>query len=110
MIEHPIVVNTRLAGHSTVNTRTAITTLLEIWNLLMLFNPLRVLFPISLICLVLGGGWSLPFLLKGRGLSVGALLLMLSGIVIFFFGLIAEQLSLIRQERMAFFAQKYERE
>jgi len=103
VIEHPIVVDKRLAGRSTINTRTAITTVVEILNLLMLFNPLRLLFPISLIISFMGIAWSIPIFMKGKGLSVAALLFLLCGIIIFFFGLIAEQLSLIRKERMAFF-------
>ncbi|MGR9100195.1 MAG: glycosyltransferase family 2 protein [Gammaproteobacteria bacterium] len=103
VLEHPIAVNERIAGESTVDTRSAISTVREIFNLLMLFNPLRLLFPISLGVMLAGAAWSIPIFLEGRGLSVAALLLILSGLIIFFFGLIAEQLSLIRKERMAFF-------
>jgi len=100
VIEHPIMVNRRLGGESTINTRTAISTVVEIFNLLMLFNPLRLLFPMAVSITLIGFLWSIPIFLKGNGLSVAALLCMLSGIIIFFFGLIAEQLSLIRKERM----------
>ena len=107
VIEHPITVKKRLSGHSTINTRTAISTIVEIFNLLMLFNPIRLLFPISVILSLLGIGWSIPFFIGGKGLSVTALLLILNGIVIFLFGLIAEQLSLIRKERMVFFIKDF---
>lgn len=89
VLEHPIVVNKRLAGHSTIKTRTAIETVIEIFNLLMLFNPLRILLPVSLIVWLTGTIWGIPILLKGRGVSVAALLFLLSGVIIFFFGPIA---------------------
>ncbi len=103
VLEHPIVVNKRIAGHTTITTRTAVATVVEVFNLLMLFNPLRLLFPTSLIIFSIGVAWSIPVFLRGCGLSVASLLLLLSGIIVFFFGLIAAQLSLIRKERMAFF-------
>ena len=99
VIEHPITVIPRIAGRSTINTLTAANTVIEMFNILMLFNPIRLLAPISLVTFMLGLVWGLPFILLGRGLSVGALLLMINGSVIFTFGLVAQQLSLIRKER-----------
>lgn len=103
VMEHPITVNERAHGRSTITTRTALRTLIEICNLIMLFNPTRLLLPISLVALTIGSLWGIPFILKGRGVSVASLLMLLSGVFIFIFGLVAEQLSLIRNERMAFF-------
>jgi hypothetical protein len=40
----------------------------------------------------------LPFLLLGRGVSNGAIISILSGIIFFTLGLIAEQLSMIRKK------------
>jgi glycosyltransferase involved in cell wall biosynthesis len=103
VIEHPITVQKRIAGHSTIGTRTAVTTILEVFNLLMLFRPMRLLLPVAVLFVLTGVLWGLPIVLKGRGISVAALLAIITGTIIFFFGLIAEQLSLIRRERMAFF-------
>jgi glycosyltransferase involved in cell wall biosynthesis len=99
VIERPITVNKRIGGHSTINTLTAANTVIEMFNMLMLFNPIRLLAPIALVTFMLGLVWSIPFILLGRGLSVAALLLMINGSVIFTFGLVAQQLSLIRKER-----------
>jgi len=41
-------------------------------------------------------GWGLPFILMGRGLSVGAVLAIFTGLLFFIIGLIAQQLSAIR--------------
>jgi uncharacterized Tic20 family protein len=63
----------------------------------MLFNPLRIFLPISIILLILGLFWGIPIIIMGRGLSVGALLAVLSSIALFLLGLVAEQLAAIRK-------------
>ncbi len=108
VIEYPITVNQRMAGCSTIDTRTAMNTVIEVFNMLMLFNPLRVLVPLSLLTCLAGTVWGVQFILRGRGLSVAALLLLLSGVILFTFGLIAQQLSLIRRERLAFSRNNYD--
>lgn len=95
--EEPIVVAQRIAGSSTINTLTAFETIMEIINMLVLFNPMRVFLPASLICILGGMLWGLPIVLKGRGISPGALLGILVGVIFFFLGLIAEQLSMLRK-------------
>ena len=72
VLERPIKVNQRIAGKSTITVATAFNTVKEILNIVVLFNPMRIFFPISIIFFVLGLVWGLPFILLGRGLSVGA--------------------------------------
>jgi len=95
--EEPIVVAKRIAGSSTINMLTAFGTIMEILNMLVLFNPMRVFLPASLICILGGVLWGIPIVLKGRGISPGALLGILVGVIFFFLGLIAEQLSMLRK-------------
>jgi glycosyltransferase involved in cell wall biosynthesis len=95
--ERGIRVRPRLAGRSTISTRTAIETVREIVNIVVLFNPMRIFLPVSLVSLVLGIAWGLPIVLDGRGVSVGAMLAIVTGLVFFFLGLLAEQISLIRR-------------
>ena len=102
VIEHPITVKERTSGKSTISLNTAIETLLEIFNIIMLFHPMRLIFPFSVFLFICGVAWGFPIVLRGQGISVGALLAIISGIISFFFGLIAEQLSSIRNERMLF--------
>ncbi len=97
--EEQITISPRISGKSTINLATAIDTVVEILNLVTLFNPMRIFLPISLLFIVAGILWNIPIFLKGNGLSVGTLLLMISGILFFCLGLIAEQLSLIRKGR-----------
>jgi len=95
--EKPISINQRLSGASTVNTRTAFETIMELLNILVLFNPMRIFLPASIICILGGIIWGLPIVIRGKGVSVGAMLAILIGFIFFFLGLIAEQLSLLRK-------------
>ena len=96
VLEHTITIKQRAAGKSTINTFTAIQTVMEIINIAMLFNPLRIFLPLSIFCIGFGLAWGIPIMLRARGVSVGAMLAIVTGLLCFFFGLIAEQLSSIR--------------
>lgn len=100
VIEHPIRLRERSSGKSKININTAFDTVLEILNIVMLFNPIRIFLPIALIFFFAGLFWGIPIVIAGRGVSVGAALLMLTGVMIFLLGLIAEQLSHIRKSRL----------
>jgi len=97
VLETPIKINKRIQGISTISTMTAFETTLALFNILMLFNPLRIFLPTSIILLFLGLLWGIPIIIMGRGLSVGALLAVLSSISLFLLGLVAEQLASIRK-------------
>jgi glycosyltransferase involved in cell wall biosynthesis len=97
VLELPITIHERSKGKSTIGTMTAIDTVREILNIVILFNPMRVFMPISLFLLAFGVVWGLPILLRGNGVSVGAMLLLVSALLFFFLGLLAEQLSTIRK-------------
>jgi glycosyltransferase involved in cell wall biosynthesis len=96
VLEHPITIKQRAAGKSTINTFTAVQTIMEIINIAMLFNPLRIFLPLSIFCIGFGLVWGIPIMLRARGVSVGAMLAIVTGLLCFFFGLIAEQLSSMR--------------
>ncbi len=98
VLEEPISIKPRVAGKSTISVSTAIETIKEIMNIVVLFNPICIFFPIAFFCILFGILWGLPFLLLGRGVSNGAIISILSGIIFFTLGLIAEQLSMIRKK------------
>jgi hypothetical protein len=60
---------------------------------------MRIFLPASLFCILAGTLWGLPIVLMGRGISVASMLALVTGIMFFFFGLVAQQLSLIRKEK-----------
>ena len=101
VIEHPIEVLPRLKGQSTISSRTAFETLYEVLNIVMLFNPMRIFLPISLGLIAFAVIWGAPILLRGRGVSVGSMLLIVVGVIALFLGLVAEQLSQIRKQLLA---------
>ena len=81
VLETPINVMPRKGGKSTISYKTAIDTVIEIVNIVMLFNPLRLFIPISLISILAGLAWGLPIFLDGRGLSTWALFALIIGFI-----------------------------
>jgi glycosyltransferase involved in cell wall biosynthesis len=100
VLEEPIQVVQRKNGKSKITLNTAFETILEIINISVLFNPLRVFLPLTFFFLILGFGWSLKIVLEGKGVSVGGSLLIVLGILCFLIGLVAEQLSFIKKRLM----------
>lgn len=100
VLEHPIRTSPRKVGQSTINTFTAFETVIQVLNIALMFNPLKVFLPISIFCILAGLGWGIPIVLLGRGVSVGAMLAIVMGLLFFVLGLIASQLSAIRMERL----------
>jgi len=97
VLERDIQVRPRTDGESTISTATAVDTLREILNIVVLFNPMRIFLPIAASSVLLGILWGLPIVLRGSGVSVGAMLAILTGTVFFLLGLLAEQVSQIRR-------------
>jgi glycosyltransferase involved in cell wall biosynthesis len=98
VLETPIEIHPRVAGSSNINTRTAFETILEILNLVMLLAPLRIFLPVSIVCFLIGLGWGIPFVISGRGVSVGSMLAIVTALILFTLGLVSEQLSHLRKE------------
>ena len=97
VLEIPVKINQRKAGKSTIGMRTAFETLIEIINIVVLFNPMRIFLPLSFIFILASIIWEIPIFLSGQGVSIGALLGFMTGIIFFLLGLIAEQLGNIRR-------------
>lgn len=95
--ELPISTQPRSSGDSTINTMTAVDTVIEILNVVMWFRPLKLLLPIAGLVMGIGALWAMPFLLAGRGLSIAALLLLLGGYQLGILALLAEQAASIRR-------------
>jgi glycosyltransferase involved in cell wall biosynthesis len=98
----PTVIEARV-GQSTVKPfKDGARTVLLILRLITLLDPFRVFFPTSAVLAALGVVWGIPFLLSGRGLSVGALFLLVSALIIFFFGLLTDQVAAMRRDQATF--------
>ena len=99
VLEEPITITNRMQGESTIGIQTAFQTVMEIINIVILFNPMKVFLPISISAFVLSLAWGLPLVFQGRGVSSGSVLGLISALIFFLLGLIAEQLSLIRRNQ-----------
>ncbi|MBN2350340.1 MAG: glycosyltransferase family 2 protein [Bacteroidales bacterium] len=97
VIEEPISIKERKTGKSTIGVNTALQTLMEILNIIVLFNPMKIFLTLSIVFIVSGLAWGIPIVLNGRGISTGSLLALNTGLLFFILGLIAEQLSKIRK-------------
>jgi glycosyltransferase involved in cell wall biosynthesis len=97
VLEAPIGISERIGGTSTISTRSALQTLQELVNITMLFRPIRVYLPLALACFAIGIPWAAYFLLEGRGLSVAAMLVLVTGLLLTFIGLIGEQVAMLRR-------------
>ena len=84
---------------STVSLSTGFDTLLLVFRLASLFQPLRVFVPASIFFALVGVSWGLPYMMLERGVSVGSLLLILTGLLLFFFGLLTDQVAQLRLEK-----------
>jgi glycosyltransferase involved in cell wall biosynthesis len=94
----PIQVEKRV-GKSTVSITTGLDTIILILRVASLFNPLRIFVPSSLLIGLTGLVWGIPFALAGRGVSVGAMLAIVTAILLFGLGLLCDQISQLRLER-----------
>ena len=99
VLEEPITISSRLKGKSTIGMQTAFQTVMEIVNVLMLFNPMKIFLPIAALTFTLTLIWGVPLVLAGRGISTGTLLGIIASMIFFFLGLITEQLSQIRRNQ-----------
>jgi glycosyltransferase involved in cell wall biosynthesis len=86
-------------GKSTVKLSTGFETIILILRIMILFEPLRIFVPLSVIFGGLGILWAIPYAIQQRGISVGALLLIITGLLTFMLGLLSDQIAAIRKER-----------
>lgn len=99
VLETPIEINPRLKGESTIRVQTAFQTIMEILNMVTLFNPAKIFLPLSALFLIMGIVIEIPVLLAGHGVSIGAMLAITAAILFFLLGLVAEQLSALRKNQ-----------
>lgn len=89
----------RIGKSSVKQIRHGSNTLLLIMRLIVLFNPLKVFVPVSLVLLTVGSLYEILYgivFIESMQILPGAILAILSGIVIFFFGLVVDQISALR--------------
>ncbi len=96
------IVTTPRAGTSTVNPiRDGLNTIMLIIRIIALFDPLRVFVPTSAFLFFVGiVYWVLDIYFRQRlNIPTGAVLVILASVIIFMFGILADQVSAIRREK-----------
>jgi glycosyltransferase involved in cell wall biosynthesis len=96
----PIKVAKRIGKSNVKQLKHGSSTLLLIIRLIVLFNPLKVFMPASLVMLSLGIIYEVIFgiiLVPGIKLLPGSILFFISSILLFFFGLVVDQVSEMRK-------------
>jgi len=95
----PITINRRAGGKSAVKPRHALDTLILILRTILFTSPLRVFLPITLL-LFMGALISGIYDIFFRPLNITdiTILLTISSVLMFFFGLLADQIAAIRKE------------
>ncbi|MGM0932674.1 MAG: glycosyltransferase family 2 protein [Bacteroidota bacterium] len=97
---YPIQVKKRIGNSTVKQIKHGSSTLLLILRLIVLFNPLKVFLPISFWMIFIGVIYEVIFgiiiLYPEVKLIAAAFFMILTGIMIFFFGLIADQISAMR--------------
>lgn len=93
----PIEINKRDGGKSRVRPHHAITTVLLILRIIMLFHPLKIFFSICAILGLMTLGFFIADL-RQLHLSSTTTILFITTVFIFCFGLLADQISAIRRE------------
>ncbi len=92
----PITTNPRI-GSSTVRVKDGFEAIMQLVRAVLLFSPMRFFLPIGTICAGIGVAYSLLIALYSHmGIPVGGLFLMLLGILVVLFGLLADQVSQFR--------------
>lgn len=100
VVYHPIVVNKRVGKSTVRQLHHGTQTLMLILRLIVLFNPLKVFIPVSFALLGIGTIYEIIWgivLSDSLRLLPAAILTMLSGVMIFFFGLLVDQVSEMRK-------------
>jgi glycosyltransferase involved in cell wall biosynthesis len=94
----PVTIERRV-GTSSVNILSdGFDTLMLIVRLVTLLDPLRVFLTVSAAFFILAMMWGIPYFVMGRGISMATLFLLISGVLTFLIGLLADQVSALRRE------------
>jgi glycosyltransferase involved in cell wall biosynthesis len=95
----PITVHPRTTGKSSVRVADGFNTLLLIIRIIALFDPLKVFLPASALLFLAGiGYWIFDSIALGRlNIPSGAVILIVSAIMVFMFGILADQVSAMRR-------------
>ena len=94
----PIKVNKRIGKSTVKQFKHGPSTMLIMLRMVVLFNPLKVFLPISLIMFFLGIFWGVAGFFIAHRFPNSALLISMMGVLFFFMGLISDQISTLNKK------------
>jgi glycosyltransferase involved in cell wall biosynthesis len=95
----PIHVKDRVGKSSVKIFKHGFQTIMLMMRLISLFNPLKIFMPVSIWLMIIGTLYEIySILTHGWHVVAGALLLVIAGLIIFFVGILADQISALRLE------------
>lgn len=96
----PIQTRKRIGISTVRQVRHGFMVLMLILRLVVLFSPLRIFMPVSVALAILGVAYATYVIMTVRlTFANGALFCLLTALMIFFFGLVVDQISVMRRER-----------
>ena len=101
VVFRPVKVESREGSSSRVRIpRDGLRTLLLMIRIATLFNPLKVFLPVSCLLWLIGLGYLAEEMIRVSVFNIpdGAVLLITAGVIVFFFGVLADQVSTLRRE------------
>ena len=72
-------------------------TMLLLLRIIMLFNPLKIFFPLSLIIGFVGFAWGVVGFFISSRLPNSAIIILSFGIIMFFIGLLSDQVAMLNR-------------
>lgn len=94
----PIKVNKRIGKSTVKQTKHGLQTILLMLRVIMLFNPLKVFFPISIGLSLITVIWGLNDIISNHKITNSSVVLFITTVFIFCFGLLADQIAAIRRD------------
>lgn len=92
-------INKRKEGKSSINViKDGIFFFMTILRIIILFDPLKIFLGPSMFIMLFGTAWAIANIIFKGGIKATAIISVIVGIFIFFFGLLADQISHIRRE------------
>ncbi len=96
----PISVTERIGRKSNVKmVKDGSKTMLLLLRIIMLFNPLKIFFPLSVIVAVLGMAWGIVGFFIAERFPNSAIVILVFGIIMFFIGLLADQIAMLNRAK-----------
>jgi uncharacterized membrane protein len=73
--------------------------MLLLFRIIMLFNPLKIFFPVSVFAIIAGAVWGVAGFFIANRFPNSATIILIFGMMMFFIGLLADQIALLNRTK-----------